>query len=60
MQHLQISKVKRELLNLELIQEAYSNSTINSSFKYGNIFISVSVEVSKTGRRFFGETDPNY
>lgn len=52
--------VDGKLLNLELIQEAYSNSTINSSFKYGNIFISVSVEVSKTGRRFFGETDPNY
>ena len=47
------------LLNLQIIEEAYSNSTLNNS-KYASYFSTASLEVSKTGRRFFGETDPNY
>ncbi len=48
------------LLNLYIIQEAYSNSTAPLSSKYGNIMMEVANEVRKTGRRFYGETDPDY
>lgn len=51
--------VDGELLNLQLIEEAYSNSTLSKS-KYASYFNQASLEASKTGRRFFGETDPNY
>ena len=52
--------VDGKLLNLMIVQEAYSNSTAPIRSKYGKIMMEVSVEVSKTGRRFFGEIDPNY
>ena len=52
--------VDGKLLNLMIVQEAYSNSTAPLSSKYGKIMLEVSAEVSKTGRRFFGEIDPNY
>ena len=52
--------VDGELLNLLLVQQAYSNSTAPLSSKYGNIMMEVANEVRKTGRRFYGETDPNY
>lgn len=52
--------VDSKLLNLMIVQEAYSNSTTSLSSKYGKIMMETSAEVSKTGRRFFGETDPNY
>lgn len=52
--------VDGQLLNLILIQEAYSNSTAPLSSKYGNIMMEVANEVRKTGRRFYGETDPDY
>ena len=48
------------LLNLYIVQEAYSNSTAPLSSKYGNIMMEVANEVRKTGRRFYGETDPDY
>ena len=48
------------LVNLYLVQEAYSNSTLSSSSRYFNVFTTASLEVSKTGRRFWGELDPNY
>ena len=48
------------LVNLYLIQEAYSNSTLSSKSRYFDIFTIASLEVSKTGRRFWGELDPNY
>lgn len=48
------------LVNLYLVQEAYSNSTLSSSSRYFDIFTTASLEVSKTGRRFWGELDPNY
>lgn len=48
------------LVNLYLVQEAYSNSTLSSSSRYFDIFTRASLEVAKTGRRFWGELDPNY
>lgn len=48
------------LLNLEVIEEAYSNSTLSKS-KYSEIFLKASIDSQITGRRFFGsEIDPNY
>lgn len=52
--------VDGKLLNLYLVQEAYSNSTASLNSKYGNIMMEVANEVRKTGRRFYGETDPDY
>lgn len=52
--------VDGKLLNLMIVQQAYSNSTAPLSSKYGEIMLEVSAQVSKTGRRFFGEIDPNY
>lgn len=48
------------LVNLYLVQEAYSNSTLSSKSRYFEIFTKASIEVSKTGRRFWGELDPNF
>ena len=47
------------LLNLELIDQAYSNSKLSDS-KYEEYFSLASNIASKTGRRFFGEIDPDY
>lgn len=47
------------LLNLQLVEQAYSNSTLNNS-KYAEYFLSASAHAKQTGRRFFGEIDPNY
>lgn len=47
------------LLNLEIIEEAYSNSTLTDS-KYKDIFLEASIASLKTGRHFFGEIDPEY
>ncbi len=47
------------LLNLELVEQAYTNSTLSNS-KYEDYFFQASAASKKTGRRFFGETDPNY
>lgn len=47
------------LLNLEIIEEAYSNSTLSNS-KYTEYFMLASAYAQVTGRRFFGETDPGY
>lgn len=51
--------VDGKLLNLEIIEQAYSNSTLNNS-KYKEIFMEASITAMKTGRRFFGEIDPAY
>lgn len=48
------------LVNLYIIQEAYSNSTLSSKSRYFEVFTKASIEVSKTGRRFWGELDPNF
>lgn len=49
-----------KLLNLQIIQEAYSNSLLNSSHKYFQLFLEVSSAAKKTGRRFYGEKDPSF
>jgi micrococcal nuclease len=49
-----------KLLNLELLQNAYTGAKISSQSKYFKIFIEVEAVVSKTGRRFWGEIDPSY
>lgn len=49
-----------ELYNLQVIEEAYSNSTCTKDSKYYEYFSDVDLHVSQTGRRFFGEIDPNY
>lgn len=48
------------LLNLELVQEAFTGTTLSRSSKYFQIFADVENEVMKTGRRYWGEIDPNY
>lgn len=51
------------LLNLELVEMAYTNSTIASTKCpdiYKEYFLEASINSMKTGRRFFGETDPEY
>lgn len=49
------------LLNLEIIDLAYSTSKLSvSSSKYGQIFLEASIAAKKTGRRVYGEIDPNY
>lgn len=52
--------VDGKLLNLQLVQEAYSNSTASSNSKYFNIMLETAMLAKKTGRRFYGEIDPNY
>lgn len=49
-----------ELYNLQVVEEAYSNSTCGSDSKYYEYMADVDIHVSQTGRRFFGEIDPNY
>lgn len=49
-----------KLYNLQVLEEAYTNSTCSSSSKYYEYMSDVDIHVSKTGRRFFGEIDPNY
>lgn len=51
--------VDGELLNLQLVEEAYTNSTLSNS-KYQQYFLEALTEAMKTGRRFHGEIDPNY
>ena len=48
------------LLNLELVQEAYSNATLSGDSKYFDIMVNTSLLVKKTGRRFYGEIDLDY
>lgn len=51
--------VDGKLLNLQIVEQAYSNSTLINS-KYEEYFIEASAFAKKTGRRFYGETDPGY
>ena len=48
------------LLNLELVQQAYTGVSLSSRSKYFEIFTDVENEVMKTGRRYWGELDPDY
>ncbi len=47
------------LLNLEIVEQAYSNSTLSKS-KYSEYFALASAHAQSTGRRFYGEIDPGY
>ena len=51
------------LLNLELVELAYTNSTLSSTRCpeiYKEYFLQASFNSMATGRRFFGEIDPEY
>ncbi len=51
------------LLNLEIVEQAYSNSTLestNCNKLYKDYFMEAWIEAIKTGRRFHGEIDPGY
>lgn len=52
--------VDEVLLNLQIVQEAYSHSTLSSKDKYFEIFNKAGNAAMKTGRRFYGEIDPEY
>lgn len=47
------------LLNLLLVEEAYTNASPSHS-KYKEYFMEANMKAKTTGRRFFGEVDPNY
>ena len=47
------------LLNLILVEQAYTNSSYANS-KYRSFFLEASIEAQLTGRRFYGEIDPDY
>jgi endonuclease YncB( thermonuclease family) len=49
------------LLNLELVEQAYAwASGASSSALYGTTFLIAAAETQLTGRRVYGETDPDY
>jgi endonuclease YncB( thermonuclease family) len=52
--------VDGQLLNLELLQNAYTGAKLSSQSKYFQIFSEVEAAVFKTGRRYWGEIDPSY
>ncbi len=48
------------LLNLELVELAYSKASGSIDTLYGQTIFDVNLEVQFTGRRVWGETDPDY
>lgn len=48
------------LLNLEIVQEAYSHSALSSKSKYFQVMLDASFAAKKTGRRIYGERDTTY
>ena len=48
------------LTNLELVKNAYSTMKLSSKSPYFDAFYETESIVSKTGRRVWGEIDPNY
>lgn len=48
------------LLNLELVETAYAWTSGASATQYGNIFTVAQAETQLTGRRIYGEVDPDY
>jgi micrococcal nuclease len=48
------------LLNLELIEEAYTKSTGLSGLKYESVFYEADFKTMPTGRRVWGETDDTF
>ena len=49
-----------KLLNLEIVQEAYSSSTLSSKSKYFQVMVETMMQAKKTGRRVYGERDRNF
>jgi len=48
------------LLNLELVEQAYGWVSGATSTQYGNIFAVAGAETQLTGRRIYGEVDPDF
>lgn len=48
------------LLNLELVELAYAWGSGASSTQYGSVFTVAAAETQLTGRRIYGEEDPDY
>lgn len=48
------------LVNLELVQNGYSTMKLSSKSKYFDEFYEAEYKVSLTGRRVWGEIDPNF
>ena len=52
--------VDGKLANLLMVQQGYSSSMIGVNSKYYEIFNETELLVMQTGRRVYGEIDPNY
>ena len=48
------------LINLELVEQAYAWISGASQTQYGNIFTVAAAETQLTGRRIYGEIDPDF
>lgn len=48
------------LLNLELVEQAYAWVSSASTTQYGNVFTVAGAETQLTGKRIYGEDDPDY
>ena len=51
---------KTRLLNLELVEEAYAWTSAVAGTQYGSIFVTAQAETQLTGRRIYGEVDPDF
>jgi micrococcal nuclease len=52
--------VDGKLLNLELIEQAYSNAKGMANSKYEDLIYEVELSVQRTNRRIWGEDDPTF
>ena len=52
--------VDGRLLNLMIVEQAFSPAVGAASLKYGDSFIAAQEHARKTGRRIWGETDPGF
>lgn len=52
--------VDGQLLNLDIVQQAYSSAKVSSSSSYFQIFNEVERTIALTGRRIWGEIDPYF
>lgn len=48
------------LLNLELVEHAFSQAMLSTSSKYYKYFLDAGTKARNTGRRVYGEKDPGY
>lgn len=51
---------KTRLLNLELVEQAYAWGSGAGSTQYGSTFLIAAAETQLTGKRIYGEVDPDY